>query len=179
MSLKRRLVAAMLLLLIAGIVTADVVTSSSLRSFLIGRLDEQIDVAQQYAYYYIYDTNQNDVAAHDTLARDKQPAGLARPARKCEESLVPLSRARGAAHAAAGSGSAASTGGTGGSLVPRLNGSRLAAGLSPDVYVEVITTGGTVVYNDPSGIVRPSGPGPGPPETPARAGASEISCVRP
>jgi len=159
MSLKRRLVAAMLLLLIAGIVTADVVTSSSLRSFLIGRLDEQIDVAQQYAYYYIYDTNQNDVAAHDTLATSNPQAWLAQLASARNPSCLSPGRA-GLRTPAAGSGSAASTGGTGGSLVPRLNGSRLAAGLSPDVYVEVITTGGTVVYNDPSGSCARPDPAP-------------------
>ncbi len=71
MSLRRRLVAGMLLLLVAGIVTTDVVTRTSLRSFLYGRLDEQVDVAQSQAYTYIELTYQRaqqagntDVAAH-------------------------------------------------------------------------------------------------------------------
>ncbi len=53
MSLRRRLVVGMLVLLVAGLITTDVVTSSSLRSFLLGRLDEQIDASQNQAYTYI------------------------------------------------------------------------------------------------------------------------------
>ena len=65
MSLRRRLVLGMLLLLVAGLVTTDVVTSSSLRSFLLGRLDEQIDVSQNQAYTYITPVYQRDVKAGD------------------------------------------------------------------------------------------------------------------
>jgi len=40
----------MALLLVVGLLIADVATYTSLRSFLIGRLDEQLDVAQRQAY---------------------------------------------------------------------------------------------------------------------------------
>ena len=65
MSLRRRLVVGMLLLLVAGLITTDVVTSSSLRSFLLGRLDEQIDASQNQAYTYISQVYQRDLAAGD------------------------------------------------------------------------------------------------------------------
>ena len=63
MSLRRRLVAGTLALLVVGVVTTDLVTSSSLRSFLYGRLDEQIDAAQDTAYNYIDTTYQRALAA--------------------------------------------------------------------------------------------------------------------
>ncbi len=50
MSLRRRLVIGMLILLVAGVLATDVVTYSSLRSFLLGRLDEQIDIAEDQTY---------------------------------------------------------------------------------------------------------------------------------
>ena len=55
----------MLLLLVAGLITTDVVTSSSLRSFLLGRLDEQIDASQDQAYNYITQVYQRDLKAGD------------------------------------------------------------------------------------------------------------------
>src|SRR5580658_10603841 len=82
MSLRRRLVAGTLALLVAGIVTTDLVTSSSLRSFLYGRLDEQIDVAQDTAYGYIEATYGRALAADiHTATSDEQTwlAELAEP----------------------------------------------------------------------------------------------------
>jgi hypothetical protein len=58
-------VVGMLLLLVAGLITTDVVTSSSLRSFLLGRLDEQIDSSQSQAYQYISQVYQRDLKAGD------------------------------------------------------------------------------------------------------------------
>ena len=55
----------MLLLLVAGLITTDVVTSSSLRSFLLGRLDEQIDASQNQTYNYISQVYQRDLKAGD------------------------------------------------------------------------------------------------------------------
>lgn len=66
----------MLVLLIAGIVTTDLVTSSSLRSFLYGRLDEQIDVAQDTAYSYIEATYLNALAAGVPSATTDEKAWL-------------------------------------------------------------------------------------------------------
>ncbi len=48
-----------------GSITTDVVTSSSLRSFLIGRLDEQIDASQTQAYTYISQVYMRDLKAGD------------------------------------------------------------------------------------------------------------------
>ncbi len=70
-----------LALLVAGIVTTDLVTSSSLRSFLYGRLDEQIDVAQDTAYGYIEATYERAVAADVPQATSDEPAWLAELAR--------------------------------------------------------------------------------------------------
>ena len=75
MSLRRRLVVGVLALLIAAIVVTDVVTSSSLRSFLVGRLDEQLDVAQAQAYDYLLTVYTRDKAAKNpVLAESPVPA---------------------------------------------------------------------------------------------------------
>src|SRR5580698_7161316 len=80
MSLRRRLVLGMLLLLVAGLIATDVVTEVSTRSFLFGRLDEQIDASQDQAYRYIDQVYKRDLAAGDrTPVTDpgKWLAGLA------------------------------------------------------------------------------------------------------
>ncbi|MGH9092389.1 MAG: sensor histidine kinase [Acidimicrobiales bacterium] len=53
MNLHRRLTVTMAVLLVVGLAVADVVTYSSLRSFLYGRLDAQIDSSQQLAARYL------------------------------------------------------------------------------------------------------------------------------
>ncbi len=53
MSLRRRLTAAVALLLVLGLAVADVIIYTSVRSFLDGRLDEQLAVAQHQAYNYL------------------------------------------------------------------------------------------------------------------------------
>jgi two-component system OmpR family sensor kinase len=159
MSIRRRLVAAMLVLLIAGIVTADVVTSSSLRSFLIGRLDEQIDVAQAQAYTYIYNTNHRDVVAHEVVATSDQPLWLAQLA----SAKDPSCSAPGASAGASGrsTGAASGSAGAGESATrARLNGFTLASLMSPDVYVEVVDASGSVVFKDPSGSCAHPDPAP-------------------
>ncbi|HUC35764.1 MAG TPA: HAMP domain-containing sensor histidine kinase [Acidimicrobiales bacterium] len=158
MSLKRRLVAAMLLLLVAAVVTADVVTTSSLRSFLIGRLDEQIEVAQAQAYTYIYDLDRRAVADHEVLASTDPQAWLSQLAGARDPSCVShgVAGLRSSAPAQpSGAGAADTAGGT-----PRLNASVLAARLNPDVYVEVITSGAKVVFDDPSGSCADPDPAP-------------------
>jgi len=45
MRLRRRLTITMAILLILGLAVAEVLTYSSLRTFLYGQLDEQLDVA--------------------------------------------------------------------------------------------------------------------------------------
>lgn len=53
MNLYRRLILAMAVLLALGLVSADVATYTSLRSFLYGRLDAQIDGSQRVADRYL------------------------------------------------------------------------------------------------------------------------------
>ena len=82
MSLKRRLVVGMLVLLVAGLITTDVVTSSSLRSFLIGRLDEQVDASQSQTYTYITQVYQRDLKAGDRTPVTDPGAWLAQLSKK-------------------------------------------------------------------------------------------------
>ncbi len=139
MSLRRRLVVGMLLLLVAGLITTDVVTSSQLRSFLLGRLDEQIDASQNQAYKYIFGVYRRDVAAGDRASTTDARTWLA------QLSSPP---------AGGGPFPRRSTGG------PRLIGSVLAARLSSDAYVEVLSPDGHVLFRDPSGLAAFPDPAP-------------------
>jgi two-component system, OmpR family, sensor kinase len=162
-SLKRRLVAGTLVLLVAGIVTTDLVTSSSLRSFLYGRLDEQIDAAQDTAYTYINDTYQRALAADVKVATSNQEAWLAeltgpRPATgsTTPAGLPPTVNTIPTATTQATAGTTTPRSPPAGRVagVPyrvRLNAEVLAARLSPDVYVEVIDGNGSVVFQRASG----------------------------
>ena len=53
MRLRRRLILTMAALLVLGLSVADVVTYTTVRSFLLGRLDAQLDVAQHQAFKYL------------------------------------------------------------------------------------------------------------------------------
>ncbi|MDA8398496.1 MAG: HAMP domain-containing sensor histidine kinase [Actinomycetota bacterium] len=53
MSLRKRLIAGMVLLVLVGLVVADVLTYNSLRSFLYGKVDDQLLVARSRAYAYV------------------------------------------------------------------------------------------------------------------------------
>jgi two-component system OmpR family sensor kinase len=53
MSLQRRLVAVMALLLVVGLVVADVVTYASVRSYLYGQTDEILDQQEAVAFNYL------------------------------------------------------------------------------------------------------------------------------
>jgi len=137
-------VAGTLALLVAGIVTTDLVTSSSLRSFLYRRLDEQIDVAQDTAYGYIEATYERAVAADVPQATSDEPAWLAELAEP---------------HSGARPPSASSPGGV------TIRGTHpdaavLSARISPDVYVEVIDGNGHMVFRRPSGSNASEDPAP-------------------
>jgi two-component system OmpR family sensor kinase len=138
MSLRRRLVVGMLLLLVAGLVTSDLVTSSSLRSFLLGRLDEQIDVSQSQAYNYIHAVYEHDLQAGDRTPITSPQAWLA------QLGSTPVSRGAGTRTLA----------------VPRLNSASLDARLSSDAYVEVISSKGRVIVREPSGLAGHPDPAP-------------------
>jgi len=186
-SLKRRLIAGTLVLLVAGIVTTDLVTSSSLRSFLYGRLDEQIDVAQDTAYSYVDSTYIRALAAGVPSATDNQERWLAElsqpPTQVCGPTstsaglpatpgTVPrgqgLARPTAAASVPTVAPSATATTtprttpaapSTGARRV-RLNADVLASRMSSDVYVEVIDYNGHVVFQRPSGSCASPDPAP-------------------
>jgi len=130
----------MLLLLVVGLVTTDVVTSSSLRSFLLGRLDEQIDASQNQAYTYISQVYQRDVQD-----------GIRTPVTDPGQWLAELG-----AKTPPGGGRVAS----GPRPTPRLSGTAFTARISDDAYVEVLSTRGTVILQVASGA--PGHPDPAP-----------------
>ena len=138
MSLRRRLVVGMLVLLVAGLVTTDVLTSSSLRSFLLGRLDEQIDVSQDQAYTYISQVYQRDLKAGDRTPLTDPRAWLAGLGSK-PTSGVRFGRSP---------------------TDPRLNGAAFSARVGSDAYVEVISSSGKVVIRVPSGGAGNPDPAP-------------------
>ncbi|MGH9110675.1 MAG: ATP-binding protein [Acidimicrobiales bacterium] len=57
MRLRRRLTLAMAVFLVIGLAVTDVVTYTSLRSFLYGRLDSQLDSSQRLAVRYLVHTH--------------------------------------------------------------------------------------------------------------------------
>ena len=184
MSLKRRLIAGTLVLLVAGIVTTDLVTSSSLRSFLYGRLDEQIDVAQDTAYSYIDSTYQRALAAGVPSATTNQERWLAElsqqptPVSGAPSTPAGLSTTPGTVphgHGlprpttptsvpGAASKTTPATTGTGAARRVRLTHDGLANRLSADVYVVVIDYNGKVVFQHSSGSST-SDPAPNLPKT--------------
>jgi len=156
-------VAGTLVLLVAGVLTTDLVTASSLRSFLYGRLDEQIDAAQDTAYSYINDTYQRALAADVRVATTNQQAWLAELAERqavvtpsapgeapATVDTVPPAVSQSTTPSSTAPSSAAPPPATGPHRV-RLNAEVLASRLSPDVYAEVIDGSGHVVFQRPSG----------------------------
>ena len=164
-SLRWRLVAGMLVLLVAGIVATDVVTSSSLRSFLYGRLDEQIDVSQDAAYTYIQSTYERALSAGITKATSNEQAWLAELAQPRTATGEPSSvdgvpttpdTVPTAVPAAPSSTEPPGTGVRG----TRLNAEVLAARISADTYVEVVDGDGQIVFQRPSGSSGSEDPAP-------------------
>ncbi len=137
MSLRRRLVVGMLLLLVAGFITIDLVTSSSLRSFLIGRLDEQIDASQNQTYTYISQVYKRDLKAGDRTPVTHPGKWLSELSMKAPGKFTGVPAPD-----------------------PRLNGSVLADRLSSDAYVEVLSTTGSVIARVPSGVAGNPDPAP-------------------
>jgi two-component system OmpR family sensor kinase len=178
-SLRRRLIAGTLVLLVAGILTTDLVTSSSLRSFLYGRLDEQIDVAQDTAYAYISTTYRSALAAGVQTATTNQDAWLAELAQPRTETgglpttagspttaglpttanTIPTGQSP-TATSTPSTGTPARTSAPVGARRTRLNADVLAARLTADVYVEVIDNNGRVVFQRPSGSSAVPDPAP-------------------
>ena len=163
MSLRRRLVVGMLLLLVLAVVVTDLATRSALRSYLYGRLDEQNDVGQSQAYQYIEALYVRAQAGDHSLALDPRPflfslavpstgpLGL-EPATSGPASPAPASSAVPAASAEAEAAQIPRTG--------RLNPSILANRISPDIYMEVLGSRGQVLFRRPSGSADQPDPAP-------------------
>ncbi len=75
MSLRRRLTISMAIVLVVALAVANVLTYSSLRSFLYGRLDDQLDGAQVQAYTYLAiqrpERLAHDPRFHNSIAFEK------------------------------------------------------------------------------------------------------------
>ena len=74
MSLQRRLVAAMAILLVVGLVVADVVTYVSVRSFLYGRADATLASSETLAFNYaVYSAERHAALGQADLSRHVSP----------------------------------------------------------------------------------------------------------
>jgi two-component system OmpR family sensor kinase len=74
MSLQRRLVAVMSVLLVIGLVVADVVTYVSVRSFLYGRADDTLASSEALAFNYVaFATEKKDPLSVKNLTRHVSP----------------------------------------------------------------------------------------------------------
>ena len=74
MTLQRRLVAVMSILLVAGLLVADIVTYVSVRSFLYGRADETLASSEALAFNYVAFATQHNTALSATdLSRHVSP----------------------------------------------------------------------------------------------------------
>ena len=71
MKLHQRLTVVMALLLVVGLGAADVVTYTSLRSFLYGRLDAQLDSAQHLGVRYLDYSGRSALAATEDGIDDR------------------------------------------------------------------------------------------------------------
>ncbi len=73
MSLQRRLVAVMALLLVAGLLVADVATYASVRSFLYGRADDTLASSESLAYNYLTFVSARHTQSASDLGRHVSP----------------------------------------------------------------------------------------------------------
>ncbi len=138
MKLRRRLTIVLGSLLVLGLAVSGLLIYSSVRSYLYGRLDAQLDVAQEQAYHYLLYLD-----AHS--ARLKQ-SGL----------TTGGSAGSGRSAVSAGSGSTVGTTASDGSRVQRV----LAERLNPDVSVIVLDHDGRVLVSHPSGPATHPDPQP-------------------
>ncbi|HXW31752.1 MAG TPA: histidine kinase dimerization/phospho-acceptor domain-containing protein, partial [Acidimicrobiales bacterium] len=160
MSLRRRLVVGMLLLLVVAVIVTDVLTQSYLRSYLYGRLDEQDVVAESQASSYIESVYQRAVQDDNVEATEHTEAWLDQLAVPVADTpfgpgALPPGVSSGLPARALVSAAAASA------RIPRLerlNATELANRVSPDIYFEVLDTEGQVVFRDPSGSTQQPDP---------------------
>ncbi len=167
MSLRSRLLLGILALLVVAIGVTDAVTYTSLRSFLLGQLDEQTDVAQHQLLVAVWGAYGRSLDAGSTLAARSPTAWLAAvgAATRAERTActtaggVPGTAGAGATGTGAtGTGTGAAGTGAGGAGSGRAAGVRvpdLFARVSPDVFVEVLTPQRRLLFDRPSGACDP------------------------
>jgi two-component system OmpR family sensor kinase len=74
MTLQRRLVAVMSVLLVAGLLVADIVTYVSVRSFLYGRADETLSSSEALAFnYVVFASEHREAISKSDLSRHVSP----------------------------------------------------------------------------------------------------------
>lgn len=151
MSLRRRLALGMVVLMVAAIAVTDVVTYSSLRSFLLGRLDEETNVAQTQVFVALWADYRRALARGSTLAR-----------RHPTEWLTDLGEAAGATPG----GSrcvVTTTAATSGLATPPLSSPKRPPfahldpldRVSPEVFEEVLAPDHRLLFDRPSGTCDP------------------------
>jgi len=150
MSLRRRLLTGILVLLVVAIGVADAVTYSSLRSFLLGRLDEETDVAQHQVFLALRADYHRAVLAGSQVALNDPTRWL--------EDLLSVAGGHGACPAAASPGGLRAA--PAAQAVPERAvllgpGAGIVERVSPDVFVEVLAPDGKVLFARPSGVCDP------------------------
>ena len=138
MKLRRRLTIVLGSLLALGLAVSGLLIYSSVRSYLYGRLDAQLDVAQEQAYHYLIYLDAHSV-------RLKQ-SGL----------TTGVSAGSGGSAGSAGPGSTAGPTPSNGSRAQRV----LAERLNPDVSVMVLDHDGRILVSRPSGPATHPDPQP-------------------
>jgi two-component system, OmpR family, sensor kinase len=140
-SLRHRLVLMMLVLMAVAIASVDVVTSSEVNSFLIGRLDQQISDAQGQLVSYIDRVHQSDISSGNSLAKNDPAAWLDKL-----ESVSPIHRPHLPAE-----------------LSPYTQGltpEGLDSRMAPDDFVELINSSSSVIYEHDIGPTDDPAPVP-------------------
>ncbi|MHB8263326.1 MAG: sensor histidine kinase [Acidimicrobiales bacterium] len=160
MTLRARLLIGVLAVLLAGLAALSVVSFSFMHTFLVGRLDSEVSLAERQGYSYITYTYIHAVARRNSAAIDNPAAWLAlmssqvggsSPAPGTISGAVPYGTARGGS--ASGHPGSARDG-----TVPV--GRELASRVGPDLYTEVLDIHRTVLYSSPSGTAFSPDPAP-------------------
>ena len=144
MSLRSRLLIGILALLVVATGVTDAVTYTSLRSFLLGQLDEQTDVAQHQMLVAVWGAYARSLDAGSTLAAQDPTRWLASAAGAPGNGQVPA--------CPAAAGTAAGGGGSHAAAVARPS---FFARVSPDVFVEVLAPDHRLLFDRPSGTCDP------------------------
>ena len=77
MRIRRRLIAIMIILVALGLVAVDVVTYSSLHSYLYGRTDDQLSVAQdQVDSAFLHDESRWGAIERGDCRQDRKSSGV-------------------------------------------------------------------------------------------------------